>query len=298
MLPHRKIAATVSLLAVTMALLLASALAWACAPVAPPAQDGAPEAPLASDATTEPMLHSIVAVGSQNNAQGASGAAGQTDRTVLLEVRVEGNETIDHEDAYIAMRDFITNSGGNVASGVDEYYVPVSIVSELLRRPEVSSVLVIDAGDFPYPKMDRGLNNAVSALQTGAGDDDAIKYACIRHGNKAYLILEADDNQALANAKAWLVSNGVYINPKAYSPADPPGTTDRNFPTPYVTVLVPISLILPLSELPGIVKIEGGTAGRGMWLSHRQSCWLTSNCSPPTFCPPTEYYHSGYTELD
>ena len=260
--PRRKIVPIVSLLTLTLGLLLASALAWACGPAAPAVQEGGPEATATPTptpgVTIEPMLRSIAAVGSQNNAQGAGGAAERTDRTVKLDVRVDSSETMDYEGAYMAVRDFILSSGGSAASGVGEYQVPIAIVSELLQRPEVISILVIDEGDFPYPKMDRGLNNVVSALQSGAGDDDAVVYACIRHGSKAYLILEAEDNQSLGDVKAWLASNEVYINPQAYSPADPAGTTDRNFPTPYLTVLVPVSLIQPLSELPGVVSLEGG----------------------------------------
>ena len=260
--PRRKIAATVSLLALTLGLLLASALAWGCGPAAPALQEGGPEAtPTLTPTpgvTIEPMLRSIAAVGSQNNAQGAGGASERTDRTVKLDVRVDSSETMDYEDAYISVRNFIVSSGGSVASGVGEYQVPVAIISELWQRPEVSSILVIDEGDFPYPKMDRGLNNVVSARQSGAWDDDVVKYACIRHGSKAYIILEADDNRSLDDAKTWLETNEVYVNPEAYSPADPPGTTDRNFPTPYLTVLVPVSLIRPLSELPGVVNLEGG----------------------------------------
>ena len=260
--PRRKVAPTISLLALTLGLLLASALAWACGPAAPAVQenDGGPAAtPTPTPGVTiEPMLRSIAAVGSQNNAQGAGGASGRTDRTVKLDVRVDSSETMDYEDAYMAVRDFILSSGGSAASGVGEYQVPIAIIPELWQRPEVTSILVIDEGDFPYPKMDRGLNNVASALQSGAGGDDAVKYACIRHGSNAYLVLEAEDNRSLANAKTWLETNEVYVNPQAYSPADPAGTTDRNFPTPYLTVLVPVSLIQPLSELPGVVGLEGG----------------------------------------
>ena len=52
--PRRKIGPTISLLALTLGLLLASALAWACGPAAPAVQEGGPEATDEPTAAVEP----------------------------------------------------------------------------------------------------------------------------------------------------------------------------------------------------------------------------------------------------
>ncbi|MYD48164.1 MAG: hypothetical protein F4W95_06730 [Chloroflexi bacterium] len=147
---------------------------------------------------------------------------------------------------------------GTAGKGVGNFHVPVAIVPDVLRLPNVVNVQVLSEDDYPYPKMDRSLNNVVSALQSGATAEQAVKSACIRHETKAWVLLWATDNDALASAKTWLGAREVYINPLGYIPADPPGTLFPYSTTSSLTALVPVSLILSLSQLDSVTRLTGG----------------------------------------
>ena len=287
MLPHRKIAATVSLLAVTLALLLASALAWACAPAAPPAQDGAPPASAEAEPTAtptptpsvtpvyypevipqrnselNPLLNAFVIRNMATTSSGG-GASGQTEpgqQTIPMAI------VVSKYDDSADMRRFLESNGAiiNHAStsslpegttsfkfnGVvtDPPYtwsdgstlfladVPVTLLPELAQRTYPENIGY--TGELPYPNLSLELNELVIAYEAG--------------------LLPSDD---------WptaLVSVGItdprpYIELTRY-------LTDRKdagaviIADPYYQYMtygaeVPLELIAPMSELPGVEQVE------------------------------------------
>ena len=186
---RRKIAPTVSLLALTLALLLASALAWGCGPAAPAVQenDGAPAAEEEPTATATPaptptppptpesdvtddlgyVALAVYRLAERQN-RGAAGASGYSSGPQLPEriyvhitawTRSVGDlEGMLHDNGAT---DISVSKDVNVS--IVESQAPPTLLPDIIRHPAFVDVFTYGI----YPNMEQGLNDALTMYAGG-----------------------------------------------------------------------------------------------------------------------------------
>lgn len=280
--PRRKIVPIVSMLALT----LASALAWACAPAAPAVQEGGPAVEAEPTATAtptptpsatpvyypevipqrnpelNPILNAfIIRNMAASSSGGASGQAEPGQQTIPMAI------TVSKYDDSADMRGFLESNGAviNHAStsslpegttsfkfnGVpfDPPYtwsdgstlfladVPITLLPELVERTDPESIGY--TGDLPYPNLTLELNELVIADEAGllpSGDWPTALVSVGITDPRPYIEL----TRYLTDKK----DEGAVIIAEDYYQ--------------YMTygAEVPLGLIAPMSELPGVEQVE------------------------------------------
>ena len=124
-------------------------------------------------------------------------------------------------------------------------YIPFTLFPRLVENPLFSKA-VLSIGDdeeHPYPKLDRTLNNVVSALSGGATPEQAATHAFYRHEDKVQVYVVTDHSDASLDVlRRFFADNDVYVVP--------------GMDVVHFEVLVPPSLILQLSQNLWVIKLE------------------------------------------
>ena len=172
-----------AILVFAVGLLGGSAVVAACAPSAPDGQ-GQPVA-----TKTKPTVEPTPTLGSDSayvgpmaiariNAVAGDGTRNADDEQVRIHVVRDGSTSSIH-----AVNAFVADNGGTVleSDGRDaRLQVPVSLLTRLAQQPEVKAVL-FDESQFPYPSMDRTLNNVIAASRDGSTPEQAAMQALIHY---------------------------------------------------------------------------------------------------------------------
>ncbi len=279
--PTRRNAATVRRLVLTLALGLIALviLALACGPSAPAGQDGPPEeaTPTAASTPTPTPTPVTVDLGPSTGyvqpellAMLQQHAAGDlTDKKVSIAV---GYEEPD-ENSAAAMNEFITANGG-VSEGPYTWRVSLSFIPRIMQRPDVYGIILANTGvggqsaptAQPYPKMDETLVDAVRAYELGVPAEQAALYVLLARDDKVVLEVIANDVNAGANIRRWLRTKGVY------APDPSPKLRDESYHT-IIGALVPVALILPLSQQPGVAWLNGDSGPAVQEMSMSRAEW-------------------------
>ena len=100
-------------------------------------------------------------------------------------------------------------------------YVPFSLFPRLVEHPPFfKATLAVESGEeYPYPKLDRALNNVVTALNGGASPEQAASHALYRHEGKVFLGVGTDYSDASEDAiRRFLAESDVYVPGKDAGP--------------------------------------------------------------------------------
>ena len=264
MLPHRKIAPTVSLLAVTLALVLASALAWACGPAAPPAQDGAPPAPAEAEAeptatptpspsptpNLELVAQAVLRLAEQERNQGVSGsscASGgpQLPERIYMHITAWTSAVDDLEQM---LRDNCATDinviKGDRVSRV-ESQAPPTLLPEITRH--LAFVHAYTRGI--YPNMEQRLNDAITmyagGIFTAAETARSVMGYLYFPDYPENIIVKIELNapESYASVRDFLASEGAFPH------SIEPGATSFN-------AGVPVPIMDELHSYPGVTHIQ------------------------------------------
>ncbi len=205
----------------------------------------APTATIAPAASkVEPMLNVLV---TQSQSAGAQGASGQTERMVGVVIDPAGAT----QSVFLANSDAIDRlvaGKGGTNTGTGGYSVPVSLLPQLASHSAVASVTADRPEDFPYPKLNRALNNVVAVWQAGATPQQAAAaYSALVYDDKILVHIRVADEAALNRVDAFLSKNKVYVG--ANSAIIGSELVSR-------TALVPVPLLASLSQVSGITEAE------------------------------------------
>ena len=272
--PRRKIAPTISLLALTLGLLLlASALAWACGPAAPAVQDGGPEAtdeptaavePTATDEPTptpgeaprlELVAQAVFQLVEQERNRGASSASGASSGPQLpdrIYVHVTAwTEAVD--DLERMLRDNEATDISVIKDGkvsIVESQAPPGLLPEITQH---LAFLHAFTGGI-YPNMEQGLNDALTMYAGGLLTATKVASNNMRgaldpeYPEHMRVIVELVEPEYQDSIRDFLASNGSFLRDKE------PGASWF-----YAVVRVPV--IAELSVQPGVDYIEAWRPG-------------------------------------
>jgi len=252
---------TFRLLVLTLAVgLIALALvALACAPSAPGEQEGTPEPTSSADPTHTPtptwqaelstVTHAVV-VKQATIAAASSGATGQSasERPATIRVNIY---TADIETRS-RIEQFLASNSGTVLHSIPtnpdgltdfEAVVPVSLLDSLSKQ---TGVLLIDTIEKYYEKLDKELDSIVSQYDAGLiTEQEAVTLSYLPYWEGKVLIVADFDTSANAHsALRYLKSNDVYM-------------MSHPVETMVIAGFVPVSLLLPLSQQPGAIIVNG-----------------------------------------
>ena len=267
-MPHRrKIAPTVSLLALTLALLLASALAWACGPAAPAVQDGGPavEAEPTAMATPTPtpgeaprlelVAQAVFQLVEQERNRGASSASGASSGPQLpdrIYVHVTAwTGAVDDLERMLrdnGATDISVIKDGKVS--IVESQAPPGLLPEITRH---LAFLHAFTGGI-YPNMEQGLNDALTMYAGGLLTATEVASSNMRgaldpeYPEHMRVIVELVEPEYQDSIRDFLASNGSFLREQE------PGASWF-----YAVVRVPV--IAELSVQPGVDYIEAWRPG-------------------------------------
>ena len=205
----------------------------------------APAATVAPAASkVEPMLNALV---TQSQSAGAPGAAGQTARMVGVVIDPAGAT----QSVFLANSDaidrLVTGKGGT-NMGTGGYLVPVSLLPQLASHSAVASVTADRPEDFPYPKLNRALNNVVAVWQAGATPQQAAAaYSRLVYDDKILVFIDVADEASLSRVGKFFTANKVYVYPER---------RESDLTTLSMMVLVPVPLLASLSQVSGVTEVE------------------------------------------
>ncbi len=182
-----------------------------------------------------------------------------------------------------AMRDFLFRSGATrFAQGrnPDAIHVPVTLFPRIIEHPQFSTAELALGEDeeYPYPVLDRQLNNVVAALTGGASPQQAASHALYRHENKVLVFARTEYSEAAVDAlDRFFVDNDVYtVRHLAH---------DFTAQVPFVA-LVPASLIVSLSQHPEVNELgtidDWSQVVRDLLIWHHLPPDQRSPIEPPT----------------
>ena len=276
--PRRKIAPTISLLALTLGLLLASVLAWACGPAAPAVQDGGPAAeaeptaaaeltatdvpiPTPESDVTDDLEYVALAVyrlAEQEQNRGASGAGGASGASSgpQLPDRIYVHITA-WTDAVDDLEQMLRDNGATDISVIKdgkvsrvESQAPPGLLPEITRH---LAFLHAFTGGI-YPNMEQGLNDALTMYAGGLLTATKVASNNMRgaldpeYPEHMRVIVELVGPEYQDSIRDFLASNGSFLRDKE------PGASWF-----YAVVRVPV--IAELSVQPGVDYIEAWRPG-------------------------------------
>ena len=244
---------TYAALTATLALLALMLITGpACAPAAPPEQNGAPGAPANAEATptptwpayVSPLVHAVMVKQADIAAGAVSGPADLRPQTINVNLYIDAERSNDVEqllaDNQVSVLD--KYSCGEVCILLNAE-VPVSLLPALSAHPDMG---FIDTIEKYYQQLDEHLNPIVAQYDAGLiTEDEAVAQSYLpRWGNRILVIADFDSPTNTRNAIRYLESNEVYLAPQYIG-------------TMVFGGLVPFRLILPLSQQPGAVSVVG-----------------------------------------
>ena len=205
----------------------------------------APAATVAPAASkVEPMLNVLV---TQSQSAGAQGAAGQTARMVGVVIDPAGATDSVSNANWETVRQLVTDNGGAILGG-REYSVPVSLLPQLAVHTAVATIIADRPEDFPYPKLNRALNNVVAVWQAGATPQQAAAaYSRVVYDDKILVFIDVADESSLSRVGKFFTANKVYVYPER---------RESDLTTLSMMVLVPVPLLASLSEVSGVTEVE------------------------------------------
>ena len=260
----RTIALPLVLLTTVVALIALSLAAPACALSAPVGQNGAGDlvaetevtvavtATLAPTPTLQaelsPLVNAVMVKQATIEALDASGAApGQDDisrpQTINVSVYAVDEQRSDVET-------FLADNGvpvrGKMKCG-DECLilwadVPVSLLQALSVHPAVG---LIDSTKRYYEQLDEYLHNIVAEYDAGLITEQEALARILgpRRNDRVLLTVTVDNETNAATVINFLENNDVYV------------PTENLLTTTFFAALIPVSLILPLSQRTGVLHI-------------------------------------------
>ena len=276
--PRRKIAPTISLLALTLGLLLlASALAWACAPAAPAVQDGGPAATDEPTATATPtptttptptpgeaprlelVAQAVFRLAEQEQNRGASGASGATGTSSgpQLPDRIYVHVTAWTEAVDDLERMLRDNGATDISVIKDgkvsrvESQAPPGLLPEITRH---LAFLHAFTGGI-YPNMEQSLDDDLTMYAGGLLTATEVASSNMRgaldpeYPEHMRVIVELVEPEYQDSIRDFLASNGSFLREQE------PGASWF-----YAVVRVPV--IAELSVQPGVDYIEAWRPGR------------------------------------
>ena len=278
--PRRKIAPTISLLALTLGLLLlASALAWACAPAAPAVQDGGPEAEAEPTATATPtaaatptptttptptpgeaprlelVAQAVFRLAEQEQNRGASGASGASsgpqlpDRIYVHITALTG--AVDDLERMLrdnGATDISVIKDGKVSRV--ESQAPPGLLPEITRH--LAFLHAFTSGI--YSNMEQSLNDDLTMYAGGLLTAAEVASSNMRgalvpeYPEHMRVIVELVEPEYQDSIRDFLASNGSFLREQE------PGASWF-----YAVVRVPV--IAELSVQPGVDYIEAWRPG-------------------------------------
>ena len=199
----------------------------------------------AASSKLEPMLNALAA---QSQSAGAQGATGQTTRMVGVVIDPAG----DTQSVFLANSeaiDRVVTDNGGLFSEVETWThtIPVALLPHLSAHSAVDQITAAKPKDFPYPNMNRTLNNAVAAWQAGATPQQAVAYSALKYDDKILTFIDMGNEAAFERVEAFFVKNKVYVYPDR---------READLATLSMMVLVPVSLLASLSQVSGVTEIE------------------------------------------
>ncbi len=124
--------------------------------------------------------------------------------------------------------------------------IPFSLFPTLIEHPDFDGAfLAIDEDEYPYPSLNRDLNNVIVAVQIGATPQEAAVHSFVHLDDKVYVVIGAADQPALVAVKRFLDNNNVYFNESAYRLHEV-GDADS------FGVLLPVNHLLPLYQMKDV----------------------------------------------
>ena len=176
----------------------------------------------------------------------------------------------DWDIGWEAIHEFLYDNGATRFYEGSGMYVPFTLFPRIVEHPLFSKarLSIGDDEEHPYPKLDRTLNNSVSALSGGATPEQAATHAFYRHEDKVQVYVVTDHSDASLDAlRRFFADNDVYVVP--------------GMDVVHFEVLVPPSLILQLSQNLWVIKLETITEWSPKLLEYGVWHLLPSNQRPP-----------------
>lgn len=266
---RRKIAPSTSLLALTLALLLASVLAWACGPAAPAAQEGegAPAAEAEPTATPTPtptpesdvtddleyVALAVYRLAEQEQNRGASGAGGASgassgpqlpDRIyVHITAWTEAVDDLERMLRDNGATDISVIKDGKVS--IVESQAPPGLLPEITRH--LAFLHAFTSGI--YPNMERGINDALTMYAGGIFTEAETARRIMgnlyfpEYPKNIIVKVELDAPESYASVRDFLASEGAF-------PHDiEPGAS-------WFYAGVPVSIMDDLYSYQGVIYID------------------------------------------
>ena len=205
----------------------------------------APAATVAPAASkVEPMLNALV---TQSQSPGAQGASGQTERMVGVVIDPAGATDSVSNANWETLRQLVTDNGGAILGG-REYSVPVSLLPQLAVHTAVATIIADRPEDFPYPKLNRALNNVVAVWQAGATPQQAAAaYSRLVYDDKILVFIDVADEASLSRVGKFFTANKVYVSQER---------RESDLAELSMMVLVPVPLLASLSQVSGVTEVE------------------------------------------
>ena len=286
---RRKIAATVSLLALTLALLLACTLAWACGPAAPAVQEGAPAAEAEPTATATPtptptpesdvtddlgyVALAVYRLAERQN-RGAAGASGsssgpQLPERIYVHITAWTRSMADLEGMLRdnGATDISVSKDVNVS--IVESQAPPTLLPDIIRHPAFVDVFTYGI----YPNMEQGLNDALTMYAGGVFTASETARMVLgdmyfpEYPENIIVKIELDTPESYASVRDFLASEGAF-------PHDiEPGAS-------WFYAGVPVPIMDELYSHKGVVYID----------EHPLSLRRTEEVEPSSSAPVPESY--------
>ena len=239
-------------------------LAGACGPSAPaeqtatstdetlhtPTPEAMPTNTRTLQAEVSPLVNAVMVKQATITAAAAAGAvSGQSAPTRLQTLTMVVNiYTID--EPLNDVERFLIDNGVSIRDKWDcgeecimlRASVPVSLLQVLLVHPSVSS---IDTIDKYYERLGEHLNLTIAQYDAGLiTEQEALaRVIAPQRNGRVLMVVEVDTEANAENVMDYLESNGVYIS------------TENLHTIALFVALVPVPLILPLSQQPGIIHV-------------------------------------------
>ena len=259
---RRPIALQLILLTAVVALIALCLAAAACALSAPAGQNGAggpvaeteaaPTATLAPTPTLQaelsPLVNAVMVKQATIEARDASGAAPGQDDTTRPQTIDVSIYAVDEQRSDV--EPFLTDNGVPVRSKMkcgDECFilfadVPVSLLQALSVHPAVG---LIDSTERYYEQLDEYLHLIVAEYDASLITEQEALARILgpRRNDRVLLTVTVDNGTNAATVINFLENNDVYV------------PTENLLTTTFFAALIPVSLILPLSQRTGVLHI-------------------------------------------
>ena len=161
-----------------------------------------------------------------------------------IAVRFVSNSVDD--DYWAKVHNYLDDNGVIGSSESDGFNIPFSLFPTLIDHPDFDgAILAIDEDEYPYPSLNRDLNNVIVAVQIGATPQEAAVHSFVHFDGQVYVDIGAANQPALVAVKRFLDNNNVYFNESAYRLHEA-GDADS------FGVLLPVNHLLPLYQMKDV----------------------------------------------